>query len=149
MCLNNSLGRSEILGAWVPYLKTIGWTQFATFTTRKPVNLTSARKIMDKVGARVLRPGERMFWSAEPFQLGVRAGYITEQHGEVHGASYHVHALIETRQSPSQVAKWYDEHFGRVDVRRYDSKLGAVGYVAKYMTKQVHDYDMLVGKEKT
>jgi len=91
---------------------------------------------MEKVGTRVLRDREKLFWCAEPFQLGVREG------------SYHVHALLETRQSAKQVEDWYSKKFGRADVRRYDSKLGAVGYVAKYMAKEVHDYDMLVGKEK-
>lgn len=91
---------------------------------------------MEKVGARVLREGEKLFWAAEPFSLGVREG------------SYHVHALLETRQSAKQVEDWYSKKYGRADVRRYDSKLGAVGYVAKYMTKTVHDYDILVGQKK-
>lgn len=91
---------------------------------------------MDRVGARVLRTEEKLFWAAEPFQLGVREG------------SYHMHALIETRHSAKQVEDWWREHYGRADVRRYDSKLGAVGYVAKYMTKQVHDYDLLVGAKR-
>ena len=123
--------------AWLPYLKAIGWTQFATFTTSQPITLKSARRLMEKVGDRVLSKGEKLFWAAEPFQLGVREG------------SYHVHALLETRQSAKQVEDWYSKKYGRADVRRYNSKLGAVGYVAKYMAKQVHDYDMLVGKEKT
>lgn len=124
-----------MVGAWLPYLRTIEWSQFATFTTSKPITLRSARRLMDKVGARVLREGEKLFWAAEPFQLGVREG------------SYHVHALLETRQSAKQVEDWYSRKYGRADVRRYDSKLGAVGYVAKYMMKQVHDYDLLVGEK--
>ena len=129
---------------WVPFLKDIGWTQFATFTTRKPITVKSARRIMEQVGFEILRPGQKMFWAAETFQLGVRSGYLTDD-GKVHKASYHIHALIETRRSPSQVAKWYDEHFGRVQIKRYDKNKGAVGYVAKYITKQVHDYDLLIG----
>jgi hypothetical protein len=126
------------LDGWLPYLKGIGWTQFATFTTAYPLTLRSARRLMEKVGTRVLAPGERMFWAAEPFQLGVREG------------TYHVHALLETRHSAKQVEDWYSKKFGRADIRRYDSKLGAIGYVAKYMTKAVHDYDVLIGlKEKT
>lgn len=89
---------------------------------------------MERVGARVLRPGEKLFWAAEPFQLGVRAG------------SYHVHALIETRQSAKQIENWYRWKHGRADVRAYDRKLGAAAYVAKYMTKGMHDYDMLLGR---
>jgi hypothetical protein len=92
---------------------------------------------MEKVGTRVLGTDGRMFWAAEPFSLGVREG------------SYHIHALIKTRQSPKQVEDWWREKFGFAIVRRYNPKRDAVEYVAKYMTKQVHDYDLLVGKEKT
>jgi hypothetical protein len=93
---------------------------------------------MDKVAVRVLRPGEKMFWAAEPFSIGVREG------------SYHVHALLETRQSAKQIEDWWREKFGFALVKRYNPQRGAVEYVAKYMTKQVHDYDILVGrKEKT
>jgi hypothetical protein len=88
---------------------------------------------MEKVSTRVLRPDEKLFWCAEPFQLGVRE------------SSFHVHALLETRHSAKQVEDWYSKKFGRADVRRYDSKLGAVGYVSKYMMKSVHDYDLLIG----
>jgi hypothetical protein len=122
------------LEGWLPYLKEIPWTQFATFTTSKPITLRSARRLMEKVGSRVLRPDEKLFWCAEPFQLGVREG------------SYHVHALLETRHSAKQVEDWYSKKYGRADVRRYDPKQGAVGYVSKYMTKSVHDYDLLVGR---
>jgi hypothetical protein len=89
---------------------------------------------MDRVAKRVLRPGDKLFWAAEPFQLGVREG------------SYHVHALIQTRQSGSQIERWYRGHHGLADVKQYDSKLGAVGYIANYMTKGVYDYDMLIGQ---
>lgn len=117
---------------WTPYLQGKRWTQFATFTTSLPISLKSARRLMDKVAVRVLRDGECMFWAAERFDLG-REGF-------------HVHALIDTRHSPKQVEDWYSKRYGRADVRRYDRKRGAAGYVAKYMTKAVFDYDMLLGR---
>lgn len=126
-----------IVETWLPYLRTVPWTQYATFTTFRPITLKSARRLMDRVALRVLRPGEKLFWAAEPFQLGVRAG------------SYHVHALIETRQSARQIERWYRAKHGRADVRQYDRKLGAAAYVAKYMTKGMHDYDMLLGRGET
>lgn len=92
---------------------------------------------MEKVGERVLGSDGRVFWSAEPFQLGVREG------------SYHVHALIKTRHSPKQVEDWWRDKYGFAQVRRYNPRKDAVEYVAKYMTKQVHDYDMLVGHKLT
>lgn len=134
MCPNEMTPRE----GWLTYLKGVSWTQFATFTTSKPITLKSARRLMDKVAVRVLRPGEKMFWAAEPFSIGVREG------------SYHVHALLETRQSAKQIEDWWREKFGFALVKRYNPQRGAVEYVAKYMTKQVHDYDILVGrKEKT
>jgi hypothetical protein len=130
------MGKETTQEGWLTYLKGIPWTQFATFTTSKPITLKSARRLMEKVSVRVLRQDEKMFWAAEPFQLGVREG------------SYHVHALIKTRQSPKQVEDWWREKFGWAQVRRYNPKKDAVEYVAKYMTKQVHDYDLLIGQEK-
>ncbi len=117
---------------WTPYLQGKPWSQFATFTTTLPISLKSARRLMEKVATRVLRGGEYMFWAAERFELG-REGY-------------HLHALINTRHSAKQIEAWYSKLYGRADVRRYDPKRGAAGYVAKYMTKAAFDYDMLVGR---
>lgn len=117
---------------WSEYLRDKHWTSFATFTTAKPITLKSARRLMEKVATRVLRDGELMFWAAESFPLG-REGY-------------HCHALIETRHSAKQIEDWYRQHFGRADVRRYNPKLGASHYCAKYMTKRVFDYDLLIGR---
>lgn len=122
------------LESWLPYLKSITWTQYATFTTSRPMTLKSARRLIERVAQRVLRSDEKLFWCAEPFSLGVREG------------SYHVHALIETRHSAKQIEDWYSKHYGRADVRRYDRRRGAAGYVAKYMAKSVHDYDLLLGR---
>jgi hypothetical protein len=91
---------------------------------------------MSFVADRACRPEEKLFWSAEPFSLGVRAG------------SYHLHALIETRQSSSQVETWWRKWYGIAKVRRYDSKMGAVRYVSKYMTKAMHDYDLMTGTSR-
>lgn len=117
---------------WTPYLQAKTWTMFATFTTRNPITLKSARRLMEKVANRVLHSGDEMFWAAEAFELG-REGY-------------HVHALINTRHSANQIEKWYVKRYGRADVRRYDVKRGAAGYCAKYMTKRTFDYDLLIGR---
>lgn len=123
------------LADWSEYLRGKDWTSFATFTTAKPISLKSARRLMDKVALRVLREGELMFWAAEQFELG-REGY-------------HCHALIETRHSAKQIEDWYSKHYGRADVRRYNPKLGAAHYCAKYMTKRIYDYDLLIGRGET
>lgn len=117
---------------WTPYLQSKEWTMFATFTTAKPISLGSARRLMEKVAARVLRDGEQMFWAAEQFEQG-REGY-------------HCHALINTRHSAKQVEDWYRKHYGRAEVSRYNPARGAALYCAKYMTKKTFDYDLLVGK---
>ena len=117
---------------WTPFLQEKEWTQFATFTTAKPITLKSARRLMEKVATRVLKANEYMFWAAERFDLG-REGY-------------HMHALINTRHSAKQIEDWYKEHYGRCDVSRYNPERGAAHYCAKYMTKHVFDYDFLLGK---
>jgi len=126
-----NLNKQRDFEAWTEYLEAKPWTMFATFTTSKPISLGSARRLMQKVGAKVLRNGECMFWAAERFELG-REGY-------------HCHALINTRYSANQIEKWYSAHYGRADVRRYNPLKGAAGYCAKYMTKKTFDYDMLIG----
>ena len=88
---------------------------------------------MTKVSERILRPDEKMFWAAEPFKVDKRKG------------TYHCHALLQTRWSAKQVEDWYKQHYGRAEVLRYNPKQGAAGYVAKYLTKGAHDYDMILG----
>lgn len=122
--------------AWVSYLQDVPWTQFATFTTSKPLSLRGARRLMVNVASHVLREDEKMFWAVEPFSLGVREG------------SYHVHALLETRQSPKQIEDWYLKKYGRAEVRRYDRSRGAAVYVSKYMMKSLCDYDLFLGNSK-
>lgn len=118
------------------YVSKVSWSLFATLTTRYPIGIKRARSLMEELSKRVCRSEEKVFWCAEPFSLGVRAG------------SYHLHALIQTRWSPKQVEDWWRENFGIAEVRHYNSKKGAVGYVSKYMTKGHHDYDLLFGSKK-
>lgn len=68
-----------------------------------------------------------IFWVAEKFEL--REGY-------------HLHALMRTDVSGTAIWQWWFRRFGRAEVRDFDPKLGAAGYVAKYVTKQLADYDV-------
>ena len=129
------MDRVQVCEDWIDFLETQKWTQFATFTTKKPITLKSARRLMAKVAVRVLRRDEKLFWAAEKFELG-REGY-------------HLHALITTRHSANQIEKWYSEKYGRCVVSRYNPKRGAAAYVAKYLLKRSYDYDMLIGKGET
>lgn len=126
----------KIYEEWISYLQDVSWTSFATFTTSKELSLKGARRLMVNVANRVLRPGDKMFWAVEPFSLGVRQG------------TYHVHALLQTRQSAKQIEDWYLKKYGRADVRRYNKSLGAAVYVSKYMTKSMCDYDLFLGTSK-
>jgi hypothetical protein len=122
--------RDRIRDEWQSYLQTIPWSCFCTFTTSKPITLNSARRLTEKISEKILPDGGKMFWAAERFPQG-REGY-------------HLHALVQTMYSPSQIAKWYDAHYGRVEAKKFNPKLGACGYVSKYMLKSAFDYDLLM-----
>jgi hypothetical protein len=69
-----------------------------------------------------------MFWAAEPFD--VRDGN-------------HIHALIHTDSSKETLRKWMKERYGRTQVLDYDPTKGAHSYCAKYITKDLSDYDII------
>jgi len=117
---------SENYSEW---LDQIDWDYFGTFTTRYPLTLRSARRVMERLGKQVNSPGSRMFWVAEDFE--VREGY-------------HTHALLKTWWSPNMIWKWWFLRYGRAVVRLYEPGIGGTGYIAKYVMKAIIDYDLII-----
>jgi len=112
---------------------------FATFTTKKTLQLTGARRMAENF-ARHIGAGETssMFWAAEPFDSKI---------------GYHFHGLINTfgRISNLEMRNYWSEYkgFGYSDflkIRRTIGKEDQVeSYCAKYITKRLADYDLYVG----
>lgn len=118
----------QTIRAYETWLQERHWDYFGTFTTRYPITLKSARRLMDKLAGRLNTAGPvTMFWAAERFEL--RDGY-------------HLHALVESPVPKDAIWRFWFKRYGRADVQDYDPKLGGAGYVAKYVTKKIADFDI-------
>lgn len=128
----------EIYGSW---LSQYEWTYWTTCTTRYQLTLPSARRLMQRFwnNTDLVKSGAaRMFWCAEPFDTRV---------------GYHTHALIKFNDilSLKNVAEIYQfacgnvdiskDQWHRIDLKPYNSKLGAGYYCGKYITKNLADFD--------
>lgn len=128
--------------AYGQWLSEYEWSHWGTLTTRYELTLKSARRITDGFYKELARAGEtRLFWCAEPFDCK---------------EGFHMHCLIkvpemltfknviDTYQVMSgnkhieKGAKW-----NRIELEKFNKGLGACGYVSKYITKELADYDML------
>ena len=136
-----------------PYGEWLGqyeWDYFCTFTTRYPLTLKSARRLMyrffdmrasaDKNSPRLI---ERMFWAAEPFDT--REGYHT--HGLMRirndlAVTVPFKMITEMYQVAAGNADLEKSKWHRIQLRKYNKKLGATYYCGKYITKELSDYDM-------
>lgn len=130
-------------------LGSTDWQYWTTFTTAYPLTVKSARRRMEKV-FNLLNPGgdSQMFWAAEPFDT--REGYHTH-------ALLKVPSLTTTKQiydcwqyacggayTPDKLtdSPQYLNH--RVSVEKFNPKMGAGGYVGKYIQKKGADYDWFI-----
>jgi hypothetical protein len=125
--------------AYGDWLKGYDWTYWATLTTKYSLTLPSARRIADGFYKHIAKAGfSTMFWAAEPFDT--REGY-------------HLHALIRvsdllpysfivnTYQTVTGNKDLSRKNWNRIQLMRYNPKLGAGHYCAKYITKELADYD--------
>lgn len=116
------------------------WTYWATLTTRYELTLKSSRRIAVKFYKELERAGNsRMFFAAEPFD--VKEGF-------------HLHALIKVSdmlnfkniidayQVTSGNKHLKKEKWNRIQLEKYDPKLGAGHYIGKYISKELSDYDI-------
>lgn len=117
------------------YLDTIDFDYFCTFTTRKPVSIPATRRIAERVAGTVYAgDSTSMFWAAEKFD--VREGF-------------HFHALLKVHDlkyiTPTSIWAWYYPRFGRCQVINntdVERRQAASVYCAKYITKELADYDI-------
>ena len=114
-------------GAW---LDQYDWDHFCTFTTRLPISVGSARRLMVKLGDTLGCPDRaEMFWAAEPFET--REGH-------------HLHALLSLHGDVDKYHLWQYWHsrYGRNSILNYDSGKKGSEYLAKYVTKGFADWDI-------
>lgn len=127
--------KTETKDALAGFLDKINFDYFCTFTTRKPVSLFATRRIAEKVCEYVdAGHSSSVFWAAEEFD--VRDGF-------------HFHALMRTDVNRMQIFDWYFRKYGRCDLidnREPERQKAASHYVAKYVTKRITDYDLMISK---
>ena len=124
--------RGQLSVAWGEFLSQFEWDWFVTLTFREWVNSFRAHRLfeyfvrdLDKAA------GQPIFW--------FRADEIGP-----HGGRLHLHALIGNVGHLRRMS-WVDHWdrlagFGRI--LPYSSKRGAAFYVAKYVTKQLSDWEL-------
>lgn len=134
---------TKIQDSYGEWLSQYDWSYWVTFTTRYTLTLPSGRRLMERFWNHTdfKRTGKaRLFWCAEPFDL--REGY-------------HLHGLLKCNEiiTIKMIAQIHNyacgnvecrkDQWHRIQIKRYDNKLGAGYYVGKYITKRLSDYDML------
>jgi len=152
------------LSGMVNWLNGYQWTWFCTFTTRREMTLKSARRVMERYHnlVKTLNKGATLFWVAEPHEL--KDGY--HLHGllmcnewnpkkrhKVHRSTSpednQIKELYLQNQFLNAKDSWHKVNglTGKdswVTLKKYDAKIGAVGYCSKYILKERSDWDILV-----
>jgi hypothetical protein len=120
------------------------WSFWSTFTTRKELTIKSARRSMALLGDILSSEGHNdytIFWAAEPYD--VKEGQ--HLHALVHFASCDF--VNDNKPQFTALRKAWTTAIGDINARqyhvRYDPKLGARYYVAKYISKKLADYDWM------
>jgi hypothetical protein len=123
--------------AWADWLRNFDWQAFYTQTFSDPVRYP--RLAMDRAW-RVVRS------LAGRYGVGVRAFLVAEEHKL---GTYHAHGLVMTfpvplLQLPGSLIFVWQLGIERYGICRFEDVRGiggVAGYVAKYITKRVADYD--------
>lgn len=140
------------------FLNTIDFTHFCTFTTPNPEGVPGMRRKAIKL-AQFIGAGYRstMFWAAEKFdsldgmKSTCRVRYPDSGVTDYTTSRYHFHALLKTDVHAIEIFDWYYSRFkGRCDIIRNTDpavRQSASYYCAKYITKQMADYDIYFGQD--
>lgn len=125
--------------AYGQWLKDYDWSFWATMTTKYELTLPSARRAAEGFYKQVGKAGDfRMFWCAEPFD--VRDGY--HLHALIHVSDLLPYKfLVDAYQVVTGNKELSKDRWNRIQLRKYNPKLGAGYYVSKYITKNLADYD--------
>jgi len=149
------------------FLETLDWDFFATLTTQQEMTLKGARRFINKYHEKILQsdPNTLLFWAAE--KHAVKRGF--HLHALIHCGYKSTNAFSFLRCTFNAVSnnkRKYVQNFinslsvdchntklgnssSRIHLLKYQKKKGASHYLAKYITKQVTDYDFCLPPNKT
>ncbi|MCS7352438.1 MAG: hypothetical protein RMM10_13215, partial [Anaerolineae bacterium] len=128
----------ELMRAWAEFLVRFNWEIFYTQTFQDPVGYPrlAMERLVGVVRSFCLRYG-----------VGVLVFVVAEEHKL---GSYHAHAILSSL-SPRSLLSLKDslrfiwllgtERYGIARAESIDSIGGVTGYITKYMTKRMADYD--------
>jgi len=156
----------QILNSYANFLGTLEWDYFATFTTGYELTLKSARRAMERFHSKINQNhgGSVLFWVAEPFEC--KDGFHTHAllklknqnlvfenrrkvkttlvNGSIIDFNIKETGFDVVKNTWQLVTKANEENYNRIELKRYNSKLGAKHYVGKYILKTRSDYDILI-----
>jgi hypothetical protein len=139
---NSALSYSQIINAYGDFLESQCYSHFVTITTRYSLTLKSARNLAERFGNQLNYDGivAEMFWVAESFDT---------KEGN------HIHALVKLIGSniinpinkikiaaKNAIGGNHKVDYKNTKIYPYKPKLGANYYIAKYLNRQITDYDI-------
>jgi hypothetical protein len=126
--------RKEFIAAFVAMANAYQWDYWTTFTLNRPMSMKGARRLSQVITTDFCYPTPfketGLLWVAEPFDTAI---------------GYHIHALLSSSLTIKGILQAKAEkpnRYGRIHIERYDVKKGANGYCAKYITKDLSDWDI-------
>lgn len=156
----------HILNNYANFLGTLDWDYFCTFTTGYELTLKSARRAMQRFHNKIAQNygGSILFWVAEPYECkdGFHTHALLKLKNET--LTNEVRRKVKTTLSNGKivdfviqetgfnvvkdtwqlVTKAHEKNYNRIELKRYNKKLGAKHYVGKYILKTRSDYDILI-----
>lgn len=154
--LRNFIGRQKYGDTYQSYVNWMGekdWTFFMTGTTPYELTDKSARRLAERYFLKLQPYCDGMFFVSEKFELksGMHLHALMNCPYEAPFQTYFNFWQIATGNKPvfndkGEITRW--SGFGnenstcaRIQLKRYDPKLGAEGYCGKYCFKKRGDYD--------
>lgn len=120
------------------FIDTQSWDYYCTFTTSYEQTMKSARRSMVRFHERANQTAPTtMFFACEPYD--VKDGY-------------HVHALVKSDLGWKSMFECYQVTSGgkklkqnqRAQISKYEVGMGGALYCAKYISKKLSDWDILL-----
>lgn len=130
-----AMQRNEFIKGFIQLVDQYEWDYWTTFTTTRQLTMKGARRLSQNIAIDFCKPSPfkytGLLWVAEKFD--VKDGF-------------HIHALVRSNLTIKgflERKKDKPDRYGRIHIEPYDPTLGAQGYCAKYITKDViSDWDI-------
>jgi hypothetical protein len=137
----------QIKAGFVDWLEPYNWNWWGTleFSPQKPLKdpIRAKKYFTDYVKNNLDQPDQpwcSYFMSVEHF----KSNFFTHIHFMLSGIC---EGLSEKNAGKAIGGPWWKKYGGYCYLQKFDSKLGAAGYLAKYVTKDLCDWDIRVKPE--